>query len=124
MNLITARNDVYLRSGVLGSIYQTSLARSLQFVLMFMLSTVLMLGSASLYAEDQSPAGAAPVVNINSADAATLAAQLNGVGQARAEEIVRYRETYGKFGSIEELAEVKGIGQSTLAKNRHLITLE
>lgn len=72
--------------------------------------------------------GAAPPavqqVNINTADAAALAAGLKGVGRARAEEIVRYRETFGPFASPDELMEVKGIGRSTLELNRKLITLE
>ncbi len=63
-------------------------------------------------------------VNINSADAQTLAQNLKGVGESRAEEIVRHRETYGPFASADELMEVKGIGQSTLDRNRDLITLE
>ncbi|MGB1142054.1 MAG: ComEA family DNA-binding protein [Halioglobus sp.] len=71
-------------------------------------------------------AAAPPVqqVNINTADAAALAAGLKGVGQARAEEIVRYREAFGPFASPDELMEVKGIGRSTLELNRTLITLE
>ena len=70
---------------------------------------------------------AAPVpatVNINSADAATLAATLSGVGSSRAEAIVRYREMYGPFESIEELAEVSGVGSATLERNRERITLD
>ena len=63
-------------------------------------------------------------VNINSADAKTLADTLKGVGETRAQEIVRYREAYGPFASADELMEVKGIGQSTLDMNRDLITLE
>lgn len=74
------------------------------------------------------PAAAAPaqaqLVNINTADAATLAAGLQGVGLSRAEDIIRYRETYGPFGAVEELVDVKGIGQATLDKNRTVITLE
>ncbi|WP_116368714.1 ComEA family DNA-binding protein [Parahaliea mediterranea] len=69
-------------------------------------------------------AATAPAVNINSADAATLAAQLKGVGLTRAEEIVRYREMYGPFKSVDELTEVKGIGPATLDRNRAVITLE
>ena len=79
--------------------------------------------SAPLHARDEAPAPAA-TVNINVADAATLAAALNGVGLSRAEEIVRYREAYGPFSSVEELAEVKGIGEATLEKNRTVITLD
>ena len=67
---------------------------------------------------------AAVTVNINSDDAEMLAAGLIGVGQSRAIEIVRYREAYGPFASIDELAEVKGIGKSTLDKNRTVITLD
>jgi competence protein ComEA len=70
------------------------------------------------------PATSAALVNINTADAQTLAAGLKGVGEARAAEIVRYRETYGPFASAEELEEVKGIGKSTLDMNRDVITLE
>lgn len=86
--------------------------------------------SPSALAQEQKPAAtsivtpAASKVNINSADAQTLAANLKGVGESRAKEIVRYRETYGPFASAEELTEVKGIGKSTLDKNRDVITLE
>jgi competence protein ComEA len=75
-------------------------------------------------AQEVAAAPAVATININSADAQTLAAGLNGVGQSRAMEIVRYREAYGPFASVEELTEVKGIGKSTLEKNRALITLE
>ncbi|WP_241521211.1 ComEA family DNA-binding protein [Kineobactrum sediminis] len=64
------------------------------------------------------------MININTADAATLAAGLQGVGVARAEEIIRYREAYGVFSSPDELTDVKGIGQATLDRNRAVITLE
>ena len=63
-------------------------------------------------------------MNINTADVETLAKNLQGVGETRAQEIVRHRETYGPFASVDELMEVKGIGQSTLDRNRDLITLE
>ncbi|MEP0203553.1 MAG: helix-hairpin-helix domain-containing protein [Halioglobus sp.] len=63
-------------------------------------------------------------VNINTADAQTLASGLNGVGLSRAEDIIRYREAYGPFATVEELTSVKGIGKSTLEKNRQVITLE
>ncbi|NQX89146.1 MAG: helix-hairpin-helix domain-containing protein, partial [Halioglobus sp.] len=39
-------------------------------------------------------------------------------------EIVRHRETYGPFVSLEELMDVKGIGRATLEHNRDLITLQ
>ena len=62
-------------------------------------------------------------VNINSADAETLAS-LNGIGKAKAEAIVKYRETNGPFKSVEELAEVKGIGDKMLEKLKAEISTE
>lgn len=62
-------------------------------------------------------------VDINTADAATLALALDGIGMAKAQEIVAYRELNGEFKSIEELAQVKGIGEATIAKNRDRIII-
>ena len=96
------------------------------------LGASLLAGSTAAFAREGAQEGAQEVaaapavatVNITAADAQTLAAGLTGVGQSRAVEIVRYREAYGPFASVEELTEVKGIGKSTLEKNRTLITLE
>ena len=66
---------------------------------------------------------AASKVNVNTADAATIAESLNGVGQAKAEAIVAYRKEHGAFKSAEQLAEVKGIGLKTVEKNREFIEL-
>ena len=60
-------------------------------------------------------------VDINTADAAALAAALNGVGLAKAEAIVAHRKEHGPFKSAEQLAEVKGIGLKLVEKNRDRI---
>jgi competence protein ComEA len=65
-------------------------------------------------------AGAGPV-NINTADATTLARELSGIGLKRAQAIVDYRLKHGPFKSAEELRLVKGIGPAALQKNRELI---
>ncbi len=64
---------------------------------------------------------AAQPVNVNTADAATIAASLKGVGQSKAEAIVAYRQQHGAFKSADELVQVKGIGQKTVDNNRALI---
>lgn len=64
------------------------------------------------------------VVNINHADAQKLAQVLDGIGHSRAEEIVRYREAYGPFFAVEDLMEVRGIGEAILNNNRERIVLE
>ena len=77
--------------------------------------------SAALLAQ---AAFAAPdSVNVNSADAETLAAVLDGVGLARAEAIVAYRQENGRFGDIYDLANVKGIGDRTIELNEARIRL-
>lgn len=57
-------------------------------------------------------------VNVNTADATTLANELNGVGTVKAEAIVAYRKAHGRFESLEELEQVKGIGDKTIADNK------
>ncbi len=89
-----------------------------------LLSIALGLGLSPVYADDAAQDATVSTVNINSANAEALASALNGVGYSRAEDIVRYRKQYGPFGSVDDLTEVKGIGKSTLEKNRARITLE
>lgn len=63
-------------------------------------------------------------VNINTADAETLSTELTGIGQSKAEAIISYREQYGPYKHIEDLANVKGIGMATIDKNKSKLTLE
>lgn len=62
-------------------------------------------------------------LDLNTAGAEQLAAMLNGVGEARAEAIVEYRESNGGFASVDELTEVSGIGEVTLEENRDLLSV-
>lgn len=62
-------------------------------------------------------------IDLNSADAETLARSLSGVGLSKAQAIVRYREQYGPFASLEEVTEVKGIGPAILERNRDRLVL-
>lgn len=57
-------------------------------------------------------------VDLNGADAATLQKELAGVGEAKAQAIVAYRDINGPFSSVDELLEVKGIGKAILDRNR------
>jgi competence protein ComEA len=71
------------------------------------------------------PAPLAPMsVNINTADAQTLAAALDGVGASRAKAIVEYREAHGPFRSVDDLAQVKGIGARVVDANRAHLTVK
>ncbi len=64
------------------------------------------------------------IVNINEADAKTIARVLLNIGIKKAQAIVDYREKYGHFYSAEELSAVRGIGQRTIEKNEGRITTQ
>lgn len=66
----------------------------------------------------------AGAVNINSADAKTLAKELKGVGAAKAEAIVKYRTEKGPFKSVDELKKVEGIGEATFETNKANLKLK
>jgi len=67
---------------------------------------------------DDLPALNASKVNINAATPATLAAELKGIGPSKAAAIVSYREIHGAFATVDELVNVKGIGEKTVEKLR------
>jgi competence protein ComEA len=67
-------------------------------------------------------ATAASPVNLNSASAPQLQT-LPGVGPSTAQRIVEYRQKNGSFKKIEELMNVKGIGEKSFLKLKPLITV-
>jgi len=76
---------------------------------------LLMLFSANVFATP---------VNINTADAQTIADSLSNIGLKKAEAIVAYRNKNGAFKSVDELGEVSGIGNKTIEKNKMDILLD
>ena len=63
-------------------------------------------------------------VDINTADAATIARELQGIGLSRAQAIVAYREKNGAFRSADDLRKIKGIGAKVLDRNRANIKVD
>ncbi|HEY1283916.1 MAG TPA: helix-hairpin-helix domain-containing protein [Steroidobacteraceae bacterium] len=63
-------------------------------------------------------------VDINTADAATLAKELNGVGPARAQAIVAYRNEHGPFKSVDDLALVKNMPRKVIEANRENLRMD
>lgn len=78
------------------------------------LAAMLLLAPLALHAEP---------VNVNTADAATLAKSLTGVGPAKARAIVSYRDKNGPFKSVDQLTMVEGISQKLIDRNRADIRL-
>ena len=87
------------------------------------IATLLAIGGPAIAADK--PAPLAPMsVNINTADAQTLATALDGVGASRAKAIVEYRDAHGPFRSVDDLAQVKGIGERVVDANRTRVTVK
>lgn len=83
----------------------------------FYLSKPTVSNAKTNFSSKNSSVGAADQVRLNSATVAELQ-QLSGVGEKKAQAIVEYRQKNGKFKSVDELQNVKGIGPKLLEKNR------
>ncbi len=77
-----------------------------KMILMAMMTAFLML-SGSAYASDK--------IDLNKASAAQLQ-ELHGIGAKTAAAIVAYRKAHGAFKSVDDLTDVKGIGEKKLSK--------
>lgn len=77
---------------------------------------------AVIAAEPDTTASTVAPININTADAQELTA-LNGVGEAKAEAIIAWREENGPFEKVDQLLEVNGIGEATLSDIRKRVVL-
>ena len=62
-------------------------------------------------------------INLNTATAEELMT-LPGIGEVFAERIVAYREIHGRFTSLDELAEIEGLGEKRIDAIRDYLTLE
>ena len=74
----------------------------------------LAMSSVSVMAQKANPASAEKV-NLNSATAEQLQT-LPGIGPATAKSIIEYRAKVGKFNRIEEIINVKGVGEKKFQK--------
>jgi len=80
-------------------------------------------GSGTSASSSPTPGGApSGPVDLNTADLAALDT-LPGVGPATAQAIITYREEHGRFRSVDELLEVRGIGDAKMAELRDRVTV-
>lgn len=91
---------------------------------LFLSLALLTTSSSGWCAKEVAPAAPVKAVNINTADATAIADGLVGVGQSKAEAIVAYRKEHGPFKSPEQLADVKGVGDKLVLKNRDRIVVK
>ncbi|MGO1250425.1 ComEA family DNA-binding protein [Psychrobacter sp.] len=62
-------------------------------------------------------------ININTASEGELVS-LHGIGSSKAQEIILYREMFGRFRAVEDLTKVKGIGAKTVEDNRSRLSVQ
>ena len=101
--------------------------RRLMFALVILVATVISPSASWAQAAEggssaKARATTANPVNLNSASAAQLQT-LPGIGASAAQRIVEYRQKNGNFKKIEELMNVKGIGEKSFLKLKPLITV-
>jgi competence protein ComEA len=90
-----------------------------------LLSNLIFLPTAQATIEKVEPASiteSIQVVSINSASVEQLSL-LRGIGDSKAKAIVEYRKVHGKFDSINQLTNVKGIGDKLIEQNKAVLSL-
>ena len=92
--------------------------RKKSLVLVFSLAVVFLMAVSGVALAET----AGDKVNINTATVAELA-ELDGIGSAYAQRIVDYRTAHGLFTSIDQIKDVKGIGEKTFEKNKERLTV-
>jgi competence protein ComEA len=93
---------------------------------MTMILLVLTVGAMAVDAQEPRPAPATAAatapINLNSATAAQLET-LPGIGKATAERILEYRQKNGAFKKVEDLMNVRGIGEKSFLTLKPLVTV-
>lgn len=82
------------------------------------------LSAALVAATLLAPIAIAGPVDVNTADAKTLARELQGIGMSKAQAIISYREKNGPFKSPDDLAKVKGLGKKLVDQNKSNLRFE
>ncbi|MCE0724286.1 MULTISPECIES: ComEA family DNA-binding protein [Legionella] len=93
-----------------------------KFIAAVLSLSVITLSAHAVIAKENSNLKKPPVVlhkiDLNTADLSMLTGSVKGIGKKRAEAIIAYRKSHHGFKSLEELAEVKGLGQHFVTANR------
>ncbi|MDP2127405.1 MAG: helix-hairpin-helix domain-containing protein [Pseudohongiella sp.] len=122
-------SDVSFVSGLIAKTLRAARSKYGLSIVAAAFASLMLTLSTGVHAQSQNPDNTPPEqaqiihnqVDINTADAATLALALDGVGMAKAHDIIAYREQNGDFKTADDLQKVRGIGKATLERNRSRI---
>lgn len=89
----------------------------------FVISMIFALPAASIAKQPDNADKAVSIVDINEAGVDTLTT-LPGIGGKTAESIIAYRNEHGPFKSVDDLKNVKGIGEKKLVKLKSMATVK
>jgi competence ComEA-like helix-hairpin-helix protein len=105
-------------------------------ILLFLVAA-LFVGTAVLYHKKLNPAGYLSLQNISFEEKEIKSEKINlneatieelmkvkGIGHVLAGRVISYRDKYGPFGRVEDIKEIKGIGDKTFEKIRKGLTIE
>jgi competence protein ComEA len=95
------------------------------FTVILFVATLTSAAPGATAAAQSRPAASAPAaapVNLNTATVAQLEA-LPGIGKATAERIVEYRQKNGNFKKVEDLMNIRGIGEKSFLTLKPLVTV-
>ena len=88
-----------------------------------LVSAIVLSGGSSALAQSDKPAAPSKAaINLNTATVDQLD-DLPGIGRSTAQRILEYRQKHGDFQKIEQLMNVKGIGEKSFLKLKPLITV-
>jgi competence protein ComEA len=87
-----------------------------------LLALLMMISAPGASAAERSGEPQDTIVNVNTAGVEELMS-LPGIGNAYARRVIEYREKYGPFKKVEDLLNVRGIGDTTLEKIRKRVTV-
>ena len=100
----------------------TTTIRNTLYLVLLLLTPFTLSANEEVSQFKETSSQAIQLIDINTADTQTLTT-LKGIGKSKAQAIILYRETNGRFKSVDELLQIKGIGKKVLMENKAILKI-